>query len=83
MLSKDVSYTHKAILTVVSNADEPDVHVRIDWEPDLEGTNIQELGYLPAAYQMIESYILPALEEAYLESVDMGMSKEPPSRSIN
>jgi hypothetical protein len=76
-------HTHKAIMTVYSNGPNDDISVQIKWDPDLGGIDISVLGYLPAAYQLIEAYILPALEEAYLSSEDVAMQRSPPTSSVN
>lgn len=81
---KEQPYTHKAVMTVTSNGDDNAVAVSIKWDPNIDGVGIQELGYLPASYQMIEQYILPALEEAYLEwELDPMMKLDSPSKYDN
>lgn len=74
-------FTHKVTMTICSNGPADEVAVSIEFEPDIEGKHISELGYLPAAYQFLEAYIKPALEEAYLQAEGMGSVIDPPSFS--
>lgn len=60
-------HTHKAVLTVYSNGSSNMISVKVNWEPRLTGEDVAELGYLPASYGFVEDYLLPAIEEAYLE----------------
>ena len=79
--TEEPTFTHKATLTVYSNGDDDMVSVKMVWDPDLTGMNIQDLGYLPASYQMVEEFLLPALEEAYMKSeVEPMMAMESPSQ---
>lgn len=66
-LTEEREHTHKAILTVYSNGNSNMISVKVNWEPKLEGDDIVALGYLPAAYAFVEDYLLPAIDEAYLE----------------
>lgn len=66
-LPEERAHTHKAILTVYSNGDNNMISVKVRWDPPMNEESIQELGYLPAAYGFVEDYLLPAIEEAYLE----------------
>lgn len=62
--------THKAVLTLTSVGRSDDVEVSIQWEPVMNREDLQKLGYLPAAFQFIQTYILPALESAATEDLD-------------
>lgn len=57
-------------LVCTSVADDDNVQVEVKWSPDMEGTDIEELGYLPASYRFLQDHILPALTEAFLENMD-------------
>lgn len=79
-----VEYTHKATMTVFSNGPTKEISLRIKWDPDIEGVDIKELGYLPSSYQFIEEYILPAIEEAYMAwTVGPLLNAESPSEYNN
>lgn len=60
-------YTHRATMTVSSDGPNSDVAVQIIFDPDMKGSDIIELGYLPPAYNFIQEYLLPALEAVYME----------------
>lgn len=62
--------THTAVLICTSIGAGEDVQVEVRWNPDIEGEDVEELGYLPASYKFIQDYILPALENALLEGLD-------------
>jgi hypothetical protein len=64
-LKEEPVYTHRAIIIIASNGKEPDVNGCVKWDPDLEGKDIEDLGYLPASFMLVEDYILPALEQAF------------------
>ena len=66
--SGDNKYT--AVLLCSSIGDSEDVQVEIRWSPDMEGTDVQKLGYLPASYRFLQDFILPALETAFTEGLD-------------
>lgn len=59
--------THKVIMTVLSSGRNEIISVSVKYEPDIEGKDIVELGFLPASYQFVEEYILPAIEQGYME----------------
>ena len=61
---------HTAVLLCSSIGDSEDVQVEVRWSPDMEGTDVQELGYLPASFRFLQDYILPALENAFTEGLD-------------
>jgi hypothetical protein len=66
-LEEERAHTHKAVLTVYSNGSSNMISVKVNWEPKIDQEAVEELGYLPAAYGFVEDYLLPAIEEAYLE----------------
>ena len=83
-LPEELEYTHKAVLTVYSNGSNNMISVKVSWEPPITPEEIQEAGYLPASYQFIQDYMLPAIEEAYLEwEVKPMMMLESPSEYNN
>lgn len=60
-------HTHKVTMTLYSNGPEEMVSVRVKWDPDVEGKHISEIGFLPAAYQFLQEFIVPAIEEGYMK----------------
>lgn len=83
-MSNTPIHTHKAIMTVYSNADDPTVSVRVEWEPDVTSKVVEDLGYLPASSQFIQQYVLPAIEEAYMANeVEPMLALESPSKRVN
>ena len=65
------TYTHKATVTITSDGINDDVAISIKWDPDLEGANISQLGYLPSSYQFVQQYVLPMLEDAWMASPEV------------
>lgn len=61
---------HKATLICTSVGDGDEVQVEVRWSPDIDGTGVEELGYLPASFRFLQDYILPALEVALMEGLD-------------
>lgn len=61
---------HTAVLICSSIGDSEDVQVEVRWSPDMEGSDVEELGYLPASFRFLQDYILPALEQAMVEDLD-------------
>ena len=61
---------HTAVLVCSSIGDSEDVQVEVRWSPDMEGSDVEELGYLPASFRFLQDYILPALEQAMVEDLD-------------
>lgn len=55
------SPTHEVTVTVQSRLDEPGVALEVKWRPLLSDEEIQEMGYVPAAYQFVQ-YLLEAAE---------------------
>ena len=81
---EDLAYTHKATMTVYSNASDPNVAVKVVWVPDLRGVDFPKLGYMPASFKFIEEYILPAIEEAYVDyEIDPLLAAASPSGRAN
>lgn len=81
---EEVVHTHKAIITIISNEDTPEVRVKVSWEPDLDGKSITEIGYIPAAYDFVQEYMLPAIEQAFMDwESDPMMLADSPSKRIN
>lgn len=81
---EEAEHTHKATITLYSNGPADMVSIKVQWEPDIQGVDIKELGYLPAAYQFVEAYMLPAIEEGYMDwEVSPMMMLESPSERKN
>lgn len=80
-MTEEVSYV--VTMTLTSIGKDEDVAVQIRMNPDLAGVNIQELGFLPASFKFLETYIMPALNEAYVESevADLLDAESPSNRS--
>lgn len=51
------NYTHKAVVTIYSTQDSPEVFMEVQWEPTLEGKDIEDQGYIPAAYKFMQQVI--------------------------
>jgi hypothetical protein len=82
--TEETEHTHKATLTVYSNGKKEMISVKVQLEPDVEGVSIEELGYLPAAYQFMEEYIFPAIEAAYMDwQIKPMLALESPSKWNN
>lgn len=58
---------HHVVLILSSTGDDPHVDMAITYGPAETGISIKELGYLPASYKMLEQYLVPALEDAYID----------------
>ena len=76
-------HTHKAILSIYSNEGDPDVWIRIDWDPSMTGEDIERLGYMPSAFKFVHQYVVPMLDSAYAETLDGLADAEPASTSVN
>lgn len=59
-------HTHAAVMTIASSGEDNNVAVEIRWEPELEGTEVEDLGYLPASYKFVQAYVMPMLEEVFM-----------------
>lgn len=82
--AEEITYTHKATLTIYSNGPKEMVSVKVEFDPDVEGVSIQELGYLPASYKLMEEYVFPAVEEAKFEwEIKPMLALESPSKYNN
>lgn len=80
-MTEQVEYV--VTMTLTSIGKDGDVAVKISMEPDLTGVTIKELGFLPASYKFLETFIMPALNEAYIESevADLLDAESPSNRS--
>lgn len=77
-------HTHKVTVTLYSKNDEKGVWLSASWEPDVDGADIEALGYIPASYLFMQEYIAPAIEEGYFQwSVDPMTVMESPSDTRN
>lgn len=76
-------HTHKATLSIFSSDDNSDVWIRLEWDPPMTGEDVTELGYMPAAYDFVQEYIVPALDAAYSKTLDGLMEAEAVSKTIN
>lgn len=67
--------THKVTITIISSEDDPDVTMKVSYDPFLDDVEIQQQGYLPAAYQLADRFIDSALvmvETAQLLEIEPG-----------
>lgn len=53
-------YTHRVLVEVTSVGDSPEVKMEVKWEPALEGSDIEDQGYIPAAYMFVQQCLLAA-----------------------
>ena len=49
----------------MSVSDDNDVALSVVFDPPMDGEAIKELGYYPTSYAFFDSYIMPALEQAF------------------
>lgn len=49
--------THKLVITVVSSKDDPNVTLTMEFDPLLSDEEVQDLGYVPAAYKLAENFL--------------------------
>lgn len=49
--------THTVVITIVSSKDEPDVTLKVEWDPLLGDDEIMEQGYIPASYRLAERFL--------------------------
>ena len=61
------SQEHKVTIELIST-DEETTRIKVRYTPDVEGSDIESIGYLPASFKFFEEYIFPALVTAYEES---------------
>lgn len=67
--------THQVTITLVSREDDTDVTMQIKWNPLLGDDEIEQLGYIPAAYQLADRFIDAAqlmIDTAQLLELDEG-----------
>lgn len=74
---------HRATITISSTDDKPEVEVEVDWEPGFDDMDPRELGYTPAAFAVMQEYIVPVLEKLYLESNYAEILSDSPSSRLN
>ena len=60
--------THKVVITIGSTNDTEDVGVQIKLDPEMTGADYDTLGYQPAAHKFLEMFVLPMLENIYMQS---------------
>lgn len=60
---------YTAVITVSSMGDSNEVSLSIDWGSDLTEEQLEETDFIPAAFQFVDRFILPALESAEDESL--------------
>lgn len=68
--ANEPAFTHKATVTFTSDGINDDVAIKIEWSPDLDGQDITKIGYLPASYQFVQQYVLPMIEDAFMEGTE-------------
>ena len=49
--------THQVTVLVQSQLESPEVHMEIKWQPLISDEEIEEMGYVPAAYKFIQSLL--------------------------
>lgn len=49
--------THKVVITIISHKDDPDVNMKVEWDPLMGDDEISEQGYVPAAYKLAENIV--------------------------
>lgn len=68
------SPTHEVTVVVQSSLDDPHVSMEVQWRPLLSSEEIQEMGYVPAAYQFVQQLLevaeLASTGDAECELVD-------------
>lgn len=83
-MTQEFKPTHKYVVTISSQDDNPEVVVHSKWSPDTNVDGIKELGYVPECYNFVMKYLLPALEQAYEDSEYADLeTMEAPSGSLN
>lgn len=60
--------THKVVVTIGSTDDSEDVGVQIKLDPEMTGQEYEALGYQPASHKFLEMFVLPMLENIYMQS---------------
>ena len=59
----------KVIIILSSTGPDNMVSLEVKYEPNMEGKDIPKLGFMPASYNFVEKYVVPALEEGINEWV--------------
>lgn len=52
--------TYKVVITAESTDDNPEVSLEVKWEPKLSDSDLQGLGYIPAAYNFVDTTLITA-----------------------
>mgnify|MGYP003479808055 CR=1 FL=1 len=76
--------THKVVITIVSREGDPDVNMKVEWEPLMGDDEIQALGYIPACYKLAENFLFAT--EAMIDTSQLLEIKEgdlSATRSLN
>ena len=55
----------KVIVEISSREETDDVFLKVRFDPDLTRTDVEQLGYYPASYLVLDKYIMPAIEKAF------------------
>lgn len=76
--------THKVVITLGSIDDDEAVGVMITFEPELDGSDYEALGYQPASHEFLNRFLLPVLESVYMQSEFPELFKDDgESKSVN
>lgn len=75
-------FTHKVTVEVFSTKDSPEVHMEVKWEPTIDGKDIEDQGYIPAAYMFVQQCLLAA-ELASVDDVEIEEEDLSPDRTLN
>lgn len=74
--------THQVTVVVTSHEDSPEVHMEVKWEPAIGGQEIEDQGYIPAAYLFVQNCLLAA-EMATEGLMDVEQEDLDPARTLN
>lgn len=74
--------THRVVVEVTSFEDNPEVHMEVKWEPTIDGKDIEDQGYIPAAYLFVQQCLLAA-EAASEGLMDVEQEDLDPDRTLN
>lgn len=58
------NYTHKATVVAYSTEDGEEIELEVTWEPTMTGQDIEDEGYIPAAYLFVQKIVELAAESA-------------------
>lgn len=75
-------FTHKVVVEVYSSHDSPEVHMEVKWEPTINGKDIEDQGYIPAAYMFVQQCLLAA-ELASVGDVEIEEEDLSDNRTLN